>query len=255
MKQFKGTLIFAGLIIMVSALSGAFARDTPDRPESTTNIGLGFLYDTSPYKGDDDDAQPIPMIFHESKNWYFKGRTAGYKLFANECASLDLIARYRPDGYKGSDSSTLSGMSERRSTVDVGAEASYFDGWGRTKVSFVTDLLGNHDGQEVELSYGKRFGKGRWSLTPSVGVLWQSSNLTNYYYGVRGKEARVGRPRYSTGEAWNPFVGFQLMCEINEQWSTLTMFRYEWLDDEIQDSPIVNDNYEILVIFGVMYKF
>jgi outer membrane protein len=255
MKQLKGTVILAGLIVVVASFSQVFGEESPATAKSWNGIGPGLLFDSSPYKGDDDDVMPIPVIFYESKDWYFKGRTAGYKLFGNDCVSLDLIARYRPDGYKSSDSSALSGMSERRTTVDAGVAASYFDGWGRTTVFFLSDMLGNHDGQEVELSYGKRFVKGKWSITPSVGALWQSSNLTNYYYGVRGKEARVGRPRYSAGEGWNPFVAFDFMCEINEQWSALATFRYEWLDNEIKSSPIVANDYEILVLFGVVYKF
>jgi len=79
--------------------------------------------------------------------------------------------------------------------------------------------------------------------------------LTNYYYGVRSKETRLGRPQYSVGEAWNPFVSLRMTRQISLGWSVLGMFRYKWLDNEISDSPIVGDDYEILALAGLIYNF
>jgi outer membrane protein len=119
----------------------------------------------------------------------------------------------------------------------------------------VNDLLGNHDGQAVRFSYSRRFIKDPWTITPSGGVLWQSNNLTDYYFGVETNEAQAGRPAYSVGEAWNPFLGLNLSYQIDEQWSTTAIFRYVWLDSEIHNSPIVSDDYEVVLMAGFIYRF
>jgi outer membrane protein len=255
MRKIYMTINAAVVSGLLGVYSPGFAEETRQKPTSNLKLGAGLVYRTSPYRGDNDTVLPIPMIFYDSKTFFLKGLIAGYHIFEQERFSLDLIAGVRTDGYDNDDSDFLKGMDDRDSSIDGGIKASHFDGWGITSVSFVNDLLGKHDGQEVNLSYAKRFVENPWALTPSGGILWQSSNLTDYYYGVKRDETKAGRPAYSVGEAWNPFFQLNLNYQIDEQWSAVAIFRYVWLDKEIQDSPIVSDEYEILLMAGLMYKF
>lgn len=254
MRLFENTRTLTIVIAVLGFCSVISAREEQSA-DSYFDAGAGVIYRTSPYKGDDDEIIPIPMIFYDTETIFLRGLTGGYHLFEGERLSLDLIVQFRTDGYEDDDSRHLRGMGERRMSFDGGMGCSYYDGWGTTRFSFVNDLLGYHDGQEISLGYSKRFSEGRLSFVPSAGVIWQSSNLTDYYYGVRGKEARAGRVKYSTNEAWNPFAALQVMYEINHNWSAMTIFSYKWLDSEISDSPIINDDYEISAIIGLTYKF
>jgi outer membrane protein len=253
----KREVVAAFLAIMVAfgGHSLAFAQEESESSPLNVDAGLGIAYRSKLYRGDDSNVTPIPMIFYEGERFYFKGKTAGYGLLRDGGLSFDLIAQWRPDGYDASDSRYLSGMSDRDMTIDVGVSASYADGWGMTSVSLVTDILGKHDGQELTLSYGKRFVREQWSFVPSAGAAWQSSNLTDYYYGVRGKEATAERPKYSGHDSISPFVAMQVNCRINEAWSAMAIIRYEWLDSDISDSPIVSKHHDMLVMIGAMYKF
>ena len=107
----------------------------------------------------------------------------------------------------------------------------------------------------MTFSYAKRFIREPWVLTPSAGITWQSNNLTDYYYGVEWDEVTGSRPYYSAGDAWNPFVSLTTQYYFTEKWSSLVMLSYEWLDNEISDSPIVNKQYQVRVMAGVMCKF
>jgi outer membrane protein len=195
------------------------------------------------------------MVFYESEKWYFRGQMGGYRFFGDKTFSVALIGQWRVDGYDDDDSRYLQGMKDRKMTLDGGLSASYFDGWGATTVSMVTDLLGRHDGQELSFSYGKRFASEKWSLIPAGGVLYKSGNLTDYYYGVRPSEALPGRPAYSAGQQWDPFVALRATYKLTDQWSALATFRYEWLGSEITSSPIVDDHYQTLFMTGLMYQF
>jgi outer membrane protein len=242
--------------MVVTAVSGwAWAQQTEPNIPTELNIGFGLAAYNSVYKGDDSETLPIPVVFYESEKFYFRGRMGGYRFFGDETFSMALIGQWRVDGYEDEDSRFLRGMKDRKMTLDGGLSASYFDGWGVTTVSLVTDLLGRHDGQELLLSYGKRFSSDRWSLIPAAGVLWKSDNLTDYYYGVRQSEAVPGRPAYSAGDQGNPFVSLYTTYKVTDQWSLLATMRYEWLGSEITDSPIVDDHYQALLMAGVMYQF
>ncbi|MDH4202351.1 MAG: MipA/OmpV family protein [Phycisphaerae bacterium] len=222
---------------------------------STLNLGAGFVYRSPVYRGQDADGLPIPMIFYQKGNLYFRGSRLGYQFYKNDAFSLDVLAAWAFRGYDDDDSRHLNGMDDRDPSIEGGLAASYHDGWGTASVSFLTDLLGKHDGQELTFSYAKRFIREPWELTPSAGITWQSANLTDYYYGVEQKEVAAGRPRYSAGEAWNPFVALTTQYYFTEKWSSLVMLQYEWLNNEISDSPIVNKQYQVRVMAGIMCKF
>lgn len=222
---------------------------------STLNLGAGFVYRSPVYRGQDADGMPIPMIFYQKGNLSFRGTRLGYQLYKEDAFSLDVLAKWAFRGYDDDDSRHLNGMDDRDSSIEGGIAASYHDGWGTTSVSVVTDLLGKHDGQEIVFGYAKRFIREPWVLTPSVGVTWQSNNLTDYYYGVERDEVTGSRPYYSAGDAWNPFVSLTTQYYFTEKWSSLVMLSYEWLDNEISDSPIVNKQYQVRLMAGIMCKF
>lgn len=223
--------------------------------ESKMNLGIGVAYRNNIYKGADDTAIPIPLIFFERGDFYIKGVVAGYRIFKQDRLSLHLIAQWRFDGYEEDDSDYLDGMGDHYMNFEGGLALTYSDGWGLMRLSFVNDLCDKHNGQEFAFSYSKEFTKDRWSFLPTAGILWDSSDMTDYFYGVESKYARPGRPAYSVGEAWNPFLGLLTNYQFNEKWSAMASLRYEFLDNEIADSPIVSDDYKLSIIAGLMYNF
>lgn len=221
---------------------------------TTLNLGAGFVSRSPIYRGQDVHGLPIPMVFYQKDKFYFRGSRLGYQFYKDESLSLDVLAKWNFRGYEEDDSRHLNGMDDRDATMEAGLAASYYDGWGTASVSFVTDILGEHDGQEITFNYAKRFIREPWVLTPSAGITWQSNNLTDYYFGVERDEVTGSRPYYSAGEAWNPFIALTAQYYFTEKWSSLVMLQYEWLDSQIFDSPIVNKQYQVRVMAGIMCK-
>ncbi|MFI4910052.1 MAG: MipA/OmpV family protein [Sedimentisphaeraceae bacterium JB056] len=245
-------IVFAVLIFAGVSFSAEAERPSQDR---SFKAGLGIAIGNSLYKGDNERVFPVPMIYYNYGKFGVSGSMIGYEIFEADKFSASLIAKWRFDGYEEDDSDYLDGMDDREMTLDGGIQIAYSDGWGKTTASFLTDMLGYHDGQEVMLSYSKRFSKKAFSLTPSVGVIYGSSNLCDYYYGVRADEQMPGRPEYNVSEAWNPFVSLNIGYELNEKWSLITLLGYKWLDDEISNSPIVDSTYEAVLMTGLLYTF
>jgi outer membrane protein len=195
------------------------------------------------------------MFSYEGRRFYFRGVAAGYRLFQGTNWSIAPVLWPRFDGYEEDDSGALRGMDDRDMTLDGGLAFSLRGDWGVFGASLVTDILGKHDGQELELSYSKPLRRGPWVIAPTAGLRWESSNLVDYYYGVRDDEARTGRPAYDADAAFDPFVGLRLLRALGKKWTFLAAAQYEWFDGEIADSPIVDEDYDISVMVGLLYSF
>jgi len=218
-----------------------------------------MIVQDEPLKGIDTDVFPIPFFLYQGKSFSMRGISATYDVFGQESWTIGALARFRTDGYDVDDSSDLDGMDDRDNSLDLGIELSVEDSWGNIGISFLTDALGKHDGQEVGLTYTipirGAFGIKKLGLRPMLGASWRSDNLNNYYYGVRADEATAVRPRYNSGDSVDPFVGVGLDYLLDERWSIFSLLKNEWLGSEITESPIVDQHSTISIILGLVYRF
>ncbi len=85
-----------------------------------------------------------------------------------------------------------------------------------------------------------RYTNGGLTVTPGIGVQWNSENQNEYYYGVSRKEsARSGLRGYNPNDSWSPT---ELSASYNflGDWSVYGTARYTRLSDEVTDSPMVD---------------
>jgi len=222
-------------------------------------VGAGMLVKDEPFKGVGTEVYPLPFYMYQGRAFTMRGLSATYELSGNDALAIRALARFRTDGYDADDSSDLRGMSDRRNSLDVGAELWLENSWGNLGLDAVTDALSEHDGHEATLSYvlpfRGAFGIRELGLRPMLGLSWRSENLNNYYYGVRAREATVARTAYKSGDAVNPYAGIVLDYQLAERWSIFSLFRNEWLADEITDSPIIDQQNVVSVIVGLLYRF
>jgi len=229
----------------------------PDKP--SISVGGGAIINSQPYVGTDSRIYPLPLFLYEGKRLYFRGIMGGYWLYSAEGFSVGPVLRPRFEGYEEDDSSELDGMDDREWSIDGGLGLSWLTDVGLFGVTFVTDLLGRHDGQELDFSYTALFKWAGFDFLPSVGVRWKSENLVHYYYGVEDDEARVGgtfaRPSYEGDDAVDPYLRLAVRRKLSDRWSLFGAVQHEWFDSEIKDSPIVEDSYETSFLLGVMYSW
>lgn len=250
-----------GVVLVLISASARADQQQQGRPDEQIGFfaGGGLLIQDKPLKGIDGQVYPLPFYMYQGRAFSIRGLSAIYDVLEEPAWTIRALAKFRTDGYEADDSSDLDGMSDRRNSLDLGAELWLGDSRGNVALGFMTDALGVHDGQEVRLTYSKRyravFGLEKLALRPIFGVSWRSDNLNNYYYGVRGKEARPGRPAYKSGESVNPFAGIALDYRLAERWSVFSMLASEWLSSEVTDSPIIDQDNVISVILGLMYRF
>ncbi len=221
--------------------------------------GGGAVITQNPYKGAGTKSRGIPLFLYKTDKFSLYGPIVNYSLFENDNWITSAVAKVRFEGYDENDSRFLRGMDDREWTFELGGALSRAFDWGRIMADFSADVLGEHEGYELGLSYGYDF-NGPFKLpdlrvTPSVGVSYRSSQLNDYYYGVRSSEAAAGRPRYKAGDSSGPTAGLRLNYRLDDRWSLMGMASLKWLGDEITDSPIVDEGYVASFLIGIMYRF
>jgi MipA family protein len=251
----KTVLILLTLLICSVGFAEGDKQNSTTDPNSMLLVGPGAWITVEPYKGMHTTVYPIPMVVAVSAPFYYFIDTAGCRLFSDSNMTFDLIGKIRTDGYDADRSDDFDGMHDRHMSFDVGGEFGISGDWGNLHARILTDALAQHDGQEFRVTYAKEFKFEQLKIKPSVGFALLSSNLADYYYGVRNSEARPGRPAYDPGESVNWFVGLNANYQLNDDWTLFSSITYYWLDDNIRDSPIVDRDYTMSILAGAMYRF
>ena len=248
-QKLNGCLALAlGLLFALS--TEAIAQPAKARPPLT--LGLGVVASPAPYAGvEDQSLTPVPFINMEGDRFYFRGLQAGYRFWKPDSITLSAILQPRLQSYTADDSDALAGMADRKRTLEGGLRLNWRKGPFQAELRTLTDLLDRHGGHSVTADTGLRLAGAGLSVTPAVGVTWQSRDFVGYYYGVRPGEARATRPPYSGTAALNPFIGTTIRYQLAGRWGLFTFLRHTWLDSAITDSPLVDTNTDISGGFAV----
>jgi len=257
--KYISSLVSAALVLCVSniVLADEFSATTGQRP---ITVGLGALYKDKPYKDYDDDEKTsaVPVILYEGENFFVRGSSLGWKFLDSKGLEFAVVGEYANDGYDSSDSDYLKGMDDRDPFFGVGAHVIWNPDALGFKLAAVTDVADNSDGTQVSGSLFYKYRTGDWMFKPSAGFVWQSENYNDYYYGVKNSEVNnsIGRTAYNADDDFNYQLGaVAIYQQKTSPWMFAGGLRYAFLGNEIEDSPIVNDDNELTAFLGVAYTF
>ena len=205
------------LVAAIIIMSPIFAQNRRGPPEGFT-AGVGAIYVSSLYKGQEYRFQPIPSFSINYGRFSMFGPRLAYRVLGEQGNGISLIALPAFfDGYDAEDSPALSGMDARKGTANVGASFNYRIKGITLLGSYTKDILGIHGGSSASLSL--RTGIPINVIFKSLpftfigfgaGVRYSSESFVNYYYGVKQSEAALDRPAYFSTSALNPFINFML---------------------------------------------
>jgi outer membrane protein len=256
----KKLLYISILSLAVEAVAG---RDVMDPNYAGRRdifmVGAGAVISLNPHKGIDTRVRGIPIFVYRKDKLSLYGPIMNYSLYKQARWEARGIARVRFEGYEEDDSRYLRGMEEREWTLELGGSLSRGLGEGRVTADVTADVLNKHKGYEARLSYNYDFRAAAnirdLLVTPSIGVTYRSSRLNDYYYGVQSAEAIPGRPEYKVGDSVGLMTALRLNYRFSRRWSTMGMASLQWLGKEITDSPIVEKNYRLGFLLGIIYRF
>lgn len=224
----------------------------------TWSLGASALGIVNPYRGYDNKIYPVPLVSYEGDDFYFKSLTAGYYLWKDDKNKFSLTATYIPFVFDPDDSDDhqMKNLNKRRGTLMSGLAYSHNEDWGTLRATFSGDVLNNSNGLVADAAYLYPIHQDNWALIPSFGVMWNSSNQNDYYYGVSKDESRrSGMSSYSADDSFNPYAELSARYNFTKDWQAFFTGRYIRLADEVKDSPMVDKSYTAVVWTGVTYTF
>lgn len=239
----------SGVILAVFMGSGsAFAQP---QEASGWGAGLGAVIQQQGYVGASTDTMIFPMLSYQGENFYWQGPELGYEVNDN----LSFFGSYRFDGFDEDDSNFFDGMEARKGSLDLGVAYSFDTDIGNIEVEAAFDVLDEHGGYELGLSYGFPLPALGGMVIPSIGVSYVSEDLVDYYYGVRASEATDNRPQYQGDSAVNFSVGLTGFWPIEENQQVFASLSYDILGSGIEDSPLLEDSASSSLVIGWIYQF
>ncbi|GJL45342.1 hypothetical protein TUM17580_14010 [Citrobacter farmeri] len=89
-----------------------------------------------------------------------------------------------------------------------------------------------------------------------MGIRWDSQQQLDYYYGISGREAQEsGLGRYHRQGGVSPFISLDTRWPFADDWSVIMSSGIIFLNKEIRNNPIVDDNLIFHVTIGLSYSF
>lgn len=247
----------SALFLGQAVMADEFSVDTGKRPFT---LGLAAMYKDKPYRGYDSSEKKslVPVVLYEGQHFFARGSTIGWDFMDSDVLELAVIGEFLNDGYDSGDSDFLRGMSDRDPSFGLGGHVIWKPDNLGLKLAAVTDMADNSDGTQVRGEVFYTHKTGDLLLKPYAGFVWQDEDYNDYYYGVRLRESLlpIGRYAYSADDDINYRLGAVAVYQKKTSpWMYIAGLRFDFLGDEIDDSPIVDDDTELTAVLGVAYTF
>ena len=247
MKNFLTLLALITLpgLIAPLALAGEFT------------LGAGAYKSRSQYADYNHTSGGLPIIDYQGEGWSLGGSGASIDLLGDQDTVLKLSAllTLNRNGFDDADSTVFSGMKKRDNSVDLGLAIDYKLGSGSLGASLMGDASSTHQGYLFDVNYSQGVALLGGFFKPSIGLAMQSSNYTDYYYGVPTNEVTATRKAYSANSAINPYIEYSYRYPINDNMMLLQGANFTKLDTQINDSPLVDRNNTWSTFVGISYTF
>lgn len=226
------------------------------RPEGFS-FGLAAVANDSPFVDGGLSFGLLPILGYDSQA-FSVGVLQGLRITAYELESLRLSVIAAPRFYleiADTDGAALDGIN-RAITGEAGFDLEYSLG-PATDLSLrgVTEVTGEHGGQELLLNLRQTVALGGFPLTLGAGLRWQSADHAEYAWGVRPEEATATRSAYAPGDVLIPSLSIGTFIPVNGKTTIIATLQMDFLPDEVSDSPIVDQDSTTSAFVGVTRSF
>jgi outer membrane protein len=269
--------LLMGIAFCIPSGALAQAKCTAASPECVAvgewdfSVALGAGVRTNPIDGRSDiPLIVIPQLSYYGKRFFLDNLEPGFTLHEGNAHTLNVIAAPGYDRVffsrndlqnvfvngplSGSNLGVVTGDEvpieyrghRRRTTYLVGPEWLFSFDRFTGQLSALQEVTGRHDGYEIRGALSAALLQTENSLVANAGFTWKSAETVRYYYGVQGL--------YRPAAALNPFVKVGYSRPVSERWTLNAFVHYEYLSDEITDSPIVSNHSVVTAFVGFNFK-
>ncbi|RLW56228.1 MAG: hypothetical protein B6D70_08930 [gamma proteobacterium symbiont of Stewartia floridana] len=248
LQNLKTSLALMGLFSLSMSVSLA--------AEPRVQFGVVASANSSFYEDVGQDRYLLPLLLVDYDRFYLQGIDAGYRFLEGETQSLAVEVRRTFDGYESDDSDALEGMQDRDQAWEAGLVYEVNLLGGQAKAKLMHDISNTHDGFTGRFEYERSLLTGTtYMINWFGGSEYWSRKKTDYYFGVTEEEATSVRPGYSADESYNLFAGVNAVKRFNDRYSLIASAEYQWMPDEINDSPLTTRQDQWTIYAGIFYEF
>ena len=217
-------------------------------------LGAAGRVERSPLRGAGTRRDFLPLYLYEHEGGYLRSNSIGLKFGASPARRVEVFLRHRLEGHPVDDiPASLAGMAAREPGIDAGLGAQWGGAWGIAYAELLQDASSASHGSEVRLGYKYPWRSGRLWLRPYASLGLRSSELNDYYYGVREVEASAARPAYQAHAGVFPELGMLAAYRLTERWRLLAGWSAMRLPGTVARSPIVEHRTVHSLSLGAMY--
>jgi len=258
--------LLLGHIILLSFTLNLFAAPAPiitstldhlDKQENKFGIGFTSSVAERPFVGVDDQSASLLYLSYRNDYFYVEGLDIGFNVYKNKTSSLDILGTPRFYEVKESFASNgeLNGIDETKPSYFAGLSSQIRTDLFTYTFQILHDLI-DSDGNEFVAQGSKSFNTSHnFTLTPSVGFVYQDKKLIDHYYGVHANEVIAGRPQYTGKGSLNYNVTLNTNWSATKHIDILGQVKYEKLGSGITDSPITDKDTVLFFTLGAVYRF
>lgn len=207
----------------------------------------------------ESESQSLNLLLTPSYDQMFFDRWNSGNFYVESFSGTELVGTEGlppPEVTSGKDFSSIEELRlhKRRMTALAGVEYNFFTDDFDIQLQWLKDVLGVHHGSEVRFLLGKNWRQNRWSVRASAGLVWQDEKTLNYYFGLTENET-LPSATYYPDDGVSPLLRLDVNYRLTENWDLRLFSSYRQLDDEITNSPIINDNKIVTLFVGGTYHF
>lgn len=235
----------------------ALLLSTPVVAQADASLGVIGAISESVYKETDNQAKFLPNVGYEGEHFFLQLPEIGYRFLPKQAPQNFAIGfSYESSNFDPDDSDDINIQQLDDRDDSIMAFASYRAGPISAKVA--QDISGEHDGYYAQIALGYPLPIGAWKVIPSISYRYMDSKMSNHLFGVSQSESvstggaiaaydsgAISQIRYGVRGVYPLSTNLNLMLGINH-----TKF-----DNEILNSPIVEDNSITSVLAGVSFSF
>lgn len=270
--------VCCALILITAITTSAAAQNTPapapapapadagppeEEPKSFSwGLLVAGITQQQPYAGIKRFNFGIPLLYFENRWVQLLGprldvKAPEFKWGKDQELSFGLgVNLFGFNGYKPADAPILNGMEERKNGIFAGPFAKWKNPFATVTAEWMLDASRNSKGQRFSVGVERSFGIGqRVMLTPGLNLTALDGKYADYYYGVRGAEARADRRAYVAEGTTN--VDFSLRADymFSQKQALFGALQFTGLGASIKDSPLVDRSTETMIIVGYLFRF
>lgn len=258
MRQFS----LLGFCLLVAELASAGSVLDYIRTHDLNDYAVGLMVsgEQNPYSGAKNGAFAYPYLTSArdsafTDSWLLlRDGDLGLRWTGDSSWELGGVVRVQTLGLGNSETNQLLGISDRKWTLEAGPTIGW-RGWP-VHINFKTyaEVSDRHDGLISQLGLSLPMEWARGYLVPSVEIIHQNSDYTDYYYAVTTAESTPTRPEYAADAASNVAIKARWGYALTDQWLLSGAVGLEYLDSSITDSPIVERDEVWSARIGLAYN-